>query len=98
MCGITPAAWTPSTLRNLLMSQGSAEATIAPSPMKRLCIAKPWVLCSSGRRSATKARKGSMLMLILASSIQSNPAAIHKAEQFGIRISAAELRMAPVRK
>ena len=39
-----------------------------------------------------------MLMLMDASRIHSSPAAIHSAETRGIRISAAELRIAPVRK
>ena len=61
-------------------------------------MAKPRVRCSSGSRSATKARNGSMLMLMEASRIHSSPAAIHSAEQRGIRISASELRIAPARK
>ena len=48
--------------------------------------------------SATKARNGSIEMLIEASSIQSRPAAIHSALDVGIRKSAIEARMAPVRK
>jgi len=70
----------------------------APNPINRLCMAKPRVRCCSGSRSATKARKGSMLMLIEASRTHSKPAAIHSAEQCGMRMSAAELSRAPVRK
>jgi hypothetical protein len=70
----------------------------APSPTKRLCVAKPRVRWLSGNRSATKARNGSMLMLIDASRIHRSPAAIHSAEQLGINTSAKELRIAPVRK
>jgi hypothetical protein len=66
--------------------------------MKRLCIAKPRVRCSSAAGPATNARKGSMLMLIEASRIHSRPAAIHSADEFGISSSAAELRIAPTRK
>ena len=40
-------------------------------------MAKPRVRCSGGSMSATKARNGSMLMLMEASRIQSSPAAIH---------------------
>ncbi len=39
-----------------------------------------------------------MLMLIEASRIHSRPAAIHSLEELGMRISAMELRSAPVRK
>jgi len=79
-------------------SHGSADAITAPNPINRLCMANPWVRCSSGNRSATKARNGSMLMLIDASNIQSRPAAIHSVEAFGIARRAAELRIAPPRK
>ncbi len=61
-------------------------------------MAKPRVHCSSGSMSATKARNGSMLTLMEASSIQSRPAAIQSAVALGIRRRASELRMAPVRK
>jgi hypothetical protein len=77
---------------------GSTEATTAPSPINKLCMAKPRVRCSSGSMSATNARNGSMLMLIDASRIHNKPAAIHSADTRGIRISAAELSSAPVRK
>jgi len=66
--------------------------------MKKLCIANPVPCCSSGNLSATNARNGSMLTLIEASRIHNNPAAIHNALQFGIAMSASELRMAPMRK
>ena len=39
-----------------------------------------------------------MLTLMEASRIQSSPAAIHNVEEFGIRINAIELKIAPVRK
>ena len=69
--------------KKLVRSQGSAEATTAPRPMKRLCMAKPAVRWPSGSMSATKARNGSMLMLMEASRIQSMPAAIHSADAVG---------------
>jgi hypothetical protein len=74
------------------------EATTAPRPMKRACMAKPLVRCSGGKRSETKARKGSMLMLIEASIIQSSPAAIHRADELGMATSAREASRAPARK
>ena len=86
------------TCSQLVIIHGMAEATTAPTPMKKLCMANPDVRCSSGSRSATNARNGSMEMLIDASRIHSKPAAIHSAEQLGIRISASVDRIAPVRK
>src|SRR6516162_7952255 len=82
----------------LVSIQGRADATTAPKPMKRLCMAKPCVRCSSGSRSATNARNGSMLTLIEESRIHSNPAATHSVDERGIKINAHELRIAPVRK
>jgi len=77
---------------------GSMSATTAPTPIKKLCMAKPIPRWTSGTLSATKARKGSMEMLMEASRIHSNPAAIHNAPQLGITTSASELRIAPTRK
>jgi len=97
--GMVPCPGAPAaTPKALVISQGRAPAIEAPSPMKRLCMAKPRVCCSCGSRSATKARKGSMLTLMEASRIQSRPAAIQRTEELGIRTRASELRMAPVRK
>jgi hypothetical protein len=39
-----------------------------------------------------------MLIFIEVSKIQSNPAAIHKLEELGIKIRAIELRIAPNKK
>ena len=66
--------------------------------MNMLCMAKPEVRWPSGRMSATKARKGSMLTLMEASRIQSMPAAIHSAELLGMKRSMSEARIAPARK
>ena len=77
---------------------GSMPATTAPTPMKKLCMANPLPRCCSGNLSATKARKGSMLTLMLASRIQSSPAAIQRVLQLGMTMRAMELRMAPTRK
>jgi hypothetical protein len=74
------------------------DAMTAPRPMKSACMAKPRVRCSGGRRSATKARKGSMLMLMDASITQRSPAAIHSADTLGIATSAPEASRAPTRK
>ncbi len=79
-------------------SQGSIEARTAPVPMRKLCIAKPVVRCSEGRLSPTNARNGSIEMLIDASMIHSIPAATQSVGELGIRSSASEARMAPVRK
>ena len=59
---------------------------------------KPRVRCSGGSRSATNARKGSMLMLIEASITHSSPAAIHSADELGMAMSAKEASSAPMRK
>jgi hypothetical protein len=48
--------------------------------------------------SATKARKGSIEMLMEASSTQRNVAAIHRVVDVGMMNSAMEARIAPVRK
>ncbi len=61
-------------------------------------MANPVVRCSEGRLSPTKARNGSMEMLIEASMIHSMPAATHSAGEFGMAIRASEARMAPPRK
>ena len=74
------------------------EAITAPRPMKRACMEKPRVRCPGGRRSATNARKGSMLMLIEASSTHSRPAAIHNPGELGMAMSAKEASSAPTRK
>ena len=92
-----PAMLVPETPQ-CVSSHGRADAITAPRPINRLCMANPWVRCSSGSRSATNARNGSMLMLMEASSIHNRPAAIHSAETLGITRSAAELRIAPTRK
>jgi hypothetical protein len=74
------------------------EATTAPAPMKKLCMAKPVVRCTEGRLSPTKARNGSIEMLMEASMIHSIPAATHSAGELGMATRASEARMAPVRK
>ncbi len=86
------------TLNQLRKIHGSIPATTAPTPMKKLCIAKPVPCCGSGNLSATKARKGSIETLMLASRIHSRPAAIQSVLQFGISTSANELKIAPTRK
>ena len=67
-------------------------------PMKKVCIAKPLVRCFSGRLSPTKARNGSMDTLMLASMIQSMPAATQSTGEFGITNRASEASIAPTRK
>ncbi len=79
-------------------SKGRYEAATLPTPIKKLCMVNPRARCSSGSMSATKARNGSMLILMEASRIQRRPAAIHNAELNGMRTRAHELRIAPVRK
>ena len=70
----------------------------APVPMRKLCIAKPVVRWEDGRLSPTKARNGSIEMLIDASMIHNIPAATQSAGEFGIANSAMEARTAPSRK
>jgi hypothetical protein len=60
-------------------------------------MAKPWAFCSSGRLSATKARNGCMLALMVPSSTQSSPAAIQTDGQLGIKTRASDARIAPPR-
>jgi hypothetical protein len=82
----------------LVRSHGRIDATTAPVPMKKLCIANPMVRCSEGKLSPTKARKGSIEMLMEASMIHSMPAATHSVGEFGMTTRAREARMAPTRK
>ena len=77
---------------------GNMDATTAPTPIKNDCVAKPVVCCSAGSMSPTKARKGSMLILMLASIIQSIPPAIQSAGELGIMSMASDAMMAPTRK
>src|ERR1035437_1172558 len=82
----------------LVITYGSAEAIMAPDPIKKLCIEKPVVLCSEGSISPTNALKGSIETLIEASIIHNIPAATHKTGLFGITKSANEASIAPVKK
>ena len=86
------------TPNRVVRSQGSIDATTAPVPMKKLWSANPVTRCVEGRLSPTKARNGSIEMLIEASRIQSIPAATHSDGEFGMTMSASEARMAPLRK
>ena len=74
--GIAARACSPATPKHCVSMHGSASARLAPMPMNSLCITKPVRRCASVSLSATKARNGSIEMLIDASSIQSRPAAI----------------------
>ena len=98
MRGIVPEAAALITPNTFVISQGSAEATTAPEADEQALHAEALRALSSGSRSATNARNGSMLTLMDASRIQSSPAAIQSVVEFGIRTSAAELRRAPIRK
>jgi len=66
--------------------------------MKKLCIAKPAVLCSEGSISPTKALNGSIEIFIDASIIHNIPAAIHSLGELGIAIIASEAKIAPTKK
>jgi hypothetical protein len=66
--------------------------------MRKLCMANPVVRCAEGRLSPTKARNGSIEMLMEASMIHSMPAATHRTGEFGMTTRASEARMAPPRK
>src|SRR6186713_2868860 len=87
-----------ATPNQFVSIHGIDDASTAPSPMNKLCIAKPRGRSPGGSKSATNARNGSIEMLIDASRIQSNPAAIQSVLEFGIAISASELRIAPTKK
>ena len=67
-------------------------------PIMSDCITKPCVRCDTGSLSATKARKGSIEMLIDASRTQSRLAAISRLVDVGMTKSAIDARTAPVRK
>ena len=66
--------------------------------MKKLCIANQSVLCFSGRLSQTKARKGSIEILIEESIIHKVPIAIHNVGELGITINAPADKIAPTKK
>ena len=61
-------------------------------------MANPLLRCDSGSMSPTNARKGSMLMLMLASMIHSIPAATQSTGDRGMKTMAAEASKAPTRK
>jgi hypothetical protein len=90
--GVVPS--TPSQRKN----SGSALARLAPIPMKNDCMTKPAVLCVVSSLSATKARNGSIEMLMDASRIQRSEAAIHSVLEVGIKKSAIDEKIAPIRK
>ena len=92
---LTGTLLTPKQSENIV---GSSEAITAPQPMKKVCIAKPAVCWLVSSLSPTKARNGSIETLIAASIIHSTATAIHSAEELGIRNSAIEARMAPMKK
>ena len=92
-----PLAVLPCT-PNRLRASGNALAKLAPTPMKNDCITKPAVRWLTSSLSATKARNGSMEMLIDASRIQSSVAAIQRLLDVGMKKSATEASTAPVRK
>ena len=92
-----PLAVLPAT-PSLLMMNGSALARLAPMPMNSDCMTKPFVRCDVSSLSATKARNGSIDMLIEASSTQSRLAAIQREVDVGMTNRAIEARIAPVRK
>ena len=73
--------------------------------MSAVCMEKPNVRCSDGSKSATKARKGSMVMLIEASIIISMPAPTNidgaietNIAELGINTKAMAVSIAPTRK
>ena len=70
----------------------------APVPIKKLCIANPVVLCFEGRLSPTKARNGSIEILIDASMIHNIPAANQSVGELGMISKDKEARIAPARK
>jgi hypothetical protein len=57
-----------------------------------------WLLLLYPARATSKARNGSIEILMLASRTQRKPAAIHSVAEFGMKNNAMELRIAPTRK
>ncbi len=66
--------------------------------MKNVCVAKPVVLCEGGNLSPTKALKGSIEILIEASSTHNNNAAIQSTLACGIKNNATDESTAPTKK
>ncbi len=77
---------------------GSALARLAPTPMKNDCMTNPAVRWLVFSLSATKARNGSIETLIEPSSTQSSTAATHSTGEVGMKKSAIEAKIAPIRK
>ena len=57
---------------------------------------KPLERCDSGSLSATKARKGSILMFIEESKTHNKPAATHKTGECGIKNNVIDAKTAPI--
>ena len=70
----------------------------APNPIKKVYAAKPAVRCESGSLSPTKARNGSMDILMDASNTHNNVAAIHNTPDCGIKNNAMAENTAPIKK
>ena len=69
--------------------QGTNEVTKTPTPLKKLCVAKPLVLCSSGNKSPTNL-KGCMVILIEASMIHRIPTAMQSVAELAISNKVSE--------
>ena len=93
-----PSAAVLEIPNQLVKMYGKADPTTAPIPIKKLCIAKPNVRWFSGKLSPTKARKGSIEMLIDESMIHNVPMATQSVGELGIIKSAIADKMAPTKK
>ena len=95
---MVPASAVLEIPNQLVNIHGRKEATMAPMPIKKLCIAKPVVRCEGGSISPTNARKGSMLMLMDASMIHKTLTAIQSADELGMKSKESEASKAPIAK
>ena len=94
LCELTRSRFRPANTS----TEGARYDSVCPRPVKALWVRKPSECWLRSRRSLTKARYGSIVMLLPASRIQSRPAAIQSVGLKGIQRSAMLQRTAPTRK
>ncbi len=98
ICGMPCATSQSRFIPRNTRVDGVRYDSVRPSPVNALCVRKPIECWLASSRSLTKARYGSIVMLLPASRIQSSPAAAHSAGLNGMSSSATLHSTAPTRK